>query len=397
MVIMRLIILGLVLLPGTVPAGDLIVRISPSDIIYTNQNNRRLGIHDIMVQTISVINQTNERVDLQEIVVRAEDAGDVILTDRLLARNFAPVWDAFYPYWSTDEAQSADDTLVLFSQALPKGTILSPSLDLEPGTAVLIRNRLLAFSGYVLPDKITVTVITRNEKNQEIIAESSIPVQKYESTNAYRFPVLGRWYLGSSSSIRSHHRARPAHEFALDLLKIGAEGKSFRGDGSSPADYFAYGEPVYAIADGEVIAVESEIPDTEMPKPHESRSEFAQRVLGAMWKEDPSGRVAGGNFVVIEHAGDEYSSYVHLLPGSSIVKVGEQVRQGQRIGRIGISGDGFEPHLHFSVSDTPDMNYGHGLPVTFDNVEPVGFSSTLDMTAERLYLTGEFVQAIDTH
>lgn len=391
----RALVFILAMLPASPQATELEVRIAPSDVIYTNQNNRRIGIHDIMVQTISVINASNEPVTVEEIIINAEEAGDVILTDRLLARNYAPVWNAFYPYWSTPEAQAADDTLVLFSQALSEGVVLSPSLDLEPGSAILIRNRLLAFSGYLLPDKIEVRVLGRTAENEEITAVTSIPVQKYEAHNSFHFPVVGRWYLSSSSSIRSHHRARPAHEFALDLTRIGADGKSFRTDGSFPADYLAYGEPVYAIADGRVIAAESDIPDTEMPRPGEPRAEFASRVLGAMWAEDPSGRIAGGNFVVIEHSGNEYSNYVHLRPGSVTVSVGDSVSQDQPIGQVGISGDGFEPHLHFSVSDTAEMNYGHGLPVTFTNIEPVGFSSTLDMTRERIYLTGEFVQTVD--
>ena len=396
MKMLSILILVLMMLPAMLKADDLTVRIAPSDVIYTNENNRRIGIHDVMVQTISVINESNETVSLQEFVINAEEAGDVILTDRLLARNYAPVWEAFFPYWSTPEAQSADDTLVLFSQAIPKGIVLSPTLDLEPGTGILIRNRLLAFSGYVLPDKVEVRVLARNAEYEELTAVTSIPVKKYIANNEYQFPVAGRWYLSSSSSIRSHHRARPAHEFALDLMKIGADGKSFRTDGSSPADYFAYGEPVYAVADGKVIATEGEIPDTEMPKPDEPRNEFARRVLGAMWDEDPSGRIAGGNFVVIEHSGSEYSNYVHLRPDSLQVNVGDLVQQGQQIGQVGISGDGFEPHLHFSVSDTPELNYGHGLPITFRNVEPIGFSSTLDMAGERLYFSGEFVQTINT-
>lgn len=391
---LRLLVFVLAILPPTPGATELTVRIAPSDAIYINENNRRIGIHDIMVQTISVTNSSDEPVTVKEIVIKAEEAGDVIMTDRLLARNYAPVWNAFYPYWSTPEAQSADDTLVLFSQVLPEGAVLSPSLELESDTAILIRNRLLAFSGYVIPDKVEVLVFGRNAENNEVTGVTSIPVRKYPANNSFQFPVEGRWYVSSSSSIRSHHRARPAHEFALDLMKIGPGGKSFDTDGSFPADYLAYGEPVYATANGTVIAVETDIPDTEMPKPGEARADFARRVLGALWDMDPSGRVAGGNFVVIEHDGNEYSSYVHLRPGSVIVNIDDQVRQGQQIGQVGISGDGFEPHLHFSVSDTPEMNYGHGLPVTFTNVEPVGLSSTLDMTAERLYLTGEFVQTV---
>lgn len=393
--ILRVLLFVIAVFPAATQASGLTVRIAPSDVIYTGENNRRIGIHDLMVQTIAVVNESDETVTLRELVLNAEEMGDVILTDRLVARNYAPVWDAFYPYWSTSEAQSADDTLVLFSQVLPKGIVLSPTLDLKPGTAVIVRNRLLAFSGYVLPDKVEVRILAHTAEGEEITAVSSIPVQKYIAHNKFRFPLAGRWYVSSSSSIRSHHRARPAHEFALDLMRIGKDGKSYCTDGSFPSDYLAYGEPVYAIADGTVIAAESTIPDTEMPKPGESRPEFARRVLGAMWEKDPSGRVAGGNYVVIQHAGNEYSNYVHLRSGSITVSVGDQVGQGTKIGQVGISGDGFEPHLHFSVSDTPEMNYGHGLPVNFTNVEPVGFSSTLDMSGERLYFSGEFVQTID--
>ena len=167
---LRVIVFILVLIPAATLASELTVRIAPSDVIYANQNNRRLGIHDIMVQTISVINATDEPVTVDEIVIEAMEQGDVVLTDRLLARNYAPVWDAFYPYWSTPEAQSSDDTLVLFSQALPEGITLSPSLDLDPDTAILVRNRLLAFSGYLLPDQVVVRVRGRNDTDDDIRA-----------------------------------------------------------------------------------------------------------------------------------------------------------------------------------------------------------------------------------
>ena len=384
-------VFALVAAPQVV-AQDLEVRVAPGDVIYANENNRRLGIYDIMVQTISVTNRSESPVTIGEVLLEVEEEGDVILSDRLLAANYQRVWEAFYPYYSDPETQKADDTLVLFSEALPPGVTVSPSLTLEPNTAILIRNRLLALSGYILPDAVRVSVTGKNAAGDVVRGTTRVRVERYESTNTFIFPLRGRWYVSSSSSIRSHHRARPAHEFALDLMKIGADGKSFRGDGSTPSDYYAFGEDVLAIADGTVIAVEAEIPETEMPKPGESRGDFARRVLGAMWEADPTGRVAGGNYVVIEHPGGEYSVYVHLQHKSVTVRLGDQVSQEQVIGQVGISGDGFEPHLHFSVTDTPDMNYGHGLPVTFTNVKPVGFSSTLDMTPDRLYLTGEFIE-----
>ncbi len=394
----RLVTAGLVLLTllGTAlaKAEGFEVRVAPSDLIYVNENNRRIGIYDIMVQTIAIVNRSASSLKLREILIEALKEGNVILTDRLTVSNYQAVWDAIYPNYSDPKVQAAHDTITLYSLAVPEGVTISPKLTLEPSTAILVRNRLLAFSGYILPDKVRVTTRAVDPEGKVITAESSLPVVRFQNKNVYIFPVTGRWYLSSSSSIRSHHRARVAHEFALDIMKIGAGGKSFKTDGATPADYYAFGQKVIAIADGTIIDAEASIAETEMPKPGEARKDFAKRVLGAMWKKDPSGRVAGGNYVVIKHDHNEYSVYVHLRHGSVKVKAGDRVRQGQAIGQVGISGDGFEPHLHFSVTDTPDMNYGHGLPVTFTNVKPVGFSSTLDVNPKRLFLSGEFVDTL---
>ncbi len=73
------------------------IRVAPSDVIYINVNNRRIGIYDIMVQTISVINNSDRPVTPEEILIEVVEEGDVILTDRLLADNYERVWEAFYP------------------------------------------------------------------------------------------------------------------------------------------------------------------------------------------------------------------------------------------------------------------------------------------------------------
>jgi murein DD-endopeptidase MepM/ murein hydrolase activator NlpD len=71
-----------------------------------------------------------------------------------------------------------------------------------------------------------------------------------------------------------------------------------------------------------------------------------------------AGSVVGGpdilfwdysNFIVIMHSNDEYSRYDHLAFGSSDVIVGQQVKAGQPIARIGMTGYTFTPHLHFQV------------------------------------------------
>jgi len=54
-----------------------------------------------------------------------------------------------------------------------------------------------------------------------------------------------------------------------------------------------------------------------------------------------------GNYVVLEHAGGLTTLYGHL--NQSLVKVGDQVIQGQPIGLEGSTGNSTGPHLHFEL------------------------------------------------
>jgi murein DD-endopeptidase MepM/ murein hydrolase activator NlpD len=55
------------------------------------------------------------------------------------------------------------------------------------------------------------------------------------------------------------------------------------------------------------------------------------------------------NFIVIQHAKGEYSRYDHLAHKSAMVRVGQSVKAGQVIGRVGTTGFTYTPHLHFQV------------------------------------------------
>ncbi|MCL2732331.1 MAG: transglycosylase family protein [Actinomycetia bacterium] len=82
----------------------------------------------------------------------------------------------------------------------------------------------------------------------------------------------------------------------------------------------------------------------------------AGRVVTAGW---------GGSYgyqIVIRHADGRYSQYGHLSQIS--VKVGQQVNEGQRIGRSGATGNVTGPHLHFEIRTGPD--YG-------DDIDPLRY------------------------
>jgi murein DD-endopeptidase MepM/ murein hydrolase activator NlpD len=78
--------------------------------------------------------------------------------------------------------------------------------------------------------------------------------------------------------------------------------------------------------------------------------------------------VIAGNYVKIDHGKDEYSFYAHLQPSSVRVHVGDQVKAGDVIGKLGSSGNSTEPHLHFHVCDAPDVLLCAGIPVNFSNI-----------------------------
>ena len=54
-----------------------------------------------------------------------------------------------------------------------------------------------------------------------------------------------------------------------------------------------------------------------------------------------------GNSVVIEHANGVSTRYAHL--SAPLVKVGDQVTDGQRIGLVGHTGRATGPHVHYEV------------------------------------------------
>jgi len=111
------------------------------------------------------------------------------------------------------------------------------------------------------------------------------------------------------------------------------EGNQFKGKGDYPEDYYCYGKPVTACADGIVENVTDDVDDN---------------IIG-----DPNLKENWGNTVVIRHNDYLYTSVNHLKKGSIVVKKGERVRAGDILGKCGNSGRSPYPHLHFQVQASP--------------------------------------------
>ena len=179
--------------------------------------------------------------------------------------------------------------------------------------------------------------------------------QSYISTIAYQLPVKGSWLVlnGGMTPKTSHSWGIIGQRYALDFVKADEHLSRHRNSGTALADYYAYGEPVVAAADGMVIRVEKRVRNAPL---------VGYGVCDAL------ARSFIGNYVVIQHADHEFGLYAHLAPNTVKVSVGDSVSVGQELGLCGHSGHSTEPHLHFHLQDSPDPYHSRGLPVRFGNL-----------------------------
>lgn len=68
-----------------------------------------------------------------------------------------------------------------------------------------------------------------------------------------------------------------------------------------------------------------------------------------------------GNSVIIDHGDGWVTQYGHMKKNSVVVKPGQQVKTGDKLGQIGLSGNTEFPHLHFEVrhNDQPVDPFTH--------------------------------------
>jgi urea transporter len=159
-----------------------------------------------------------------------------------------------------------------------------------------------------------------------------------------RLPFLGDWIVSQGYDGKFTHKDQ--WNKSLDFMAIDLDGKIRKGISNNPDDYYTFGLPVLATAAGRIVKVVAHMEDNEIS---EIKTEH-----GENW----------GNFIIIEHSPYLYSQLSHLKKDSILVKEGDYVNIGARLGSAGNSGRSPEPHIHLHFQRTPELG-SPTIEVTF--------------------------------
>jgi murein DD-endopeptidase MepM/ murein hydrolase activator NlpD len=148
---------------------------------------------------------------------------------------------------------------------------------------------------------------------------------------------------GSSSTSSTKSSGGSSHAAVISSIASGATTEPYLG-GSGPvlSGYYAFPLPSGIITQG--LHGWNAV-DIGAPK---GTSIYAAADGTVIVAQDNGGWNGGyGNYVVIQHPNGTQTLYAHM--SKVLVSAGDQVSQGDTIGKVGMTGEATGPHLHFEV------------------------------------------------
>lgn len=151
--------------------------------------------------------------------------------------------------------------------------------------------------------------------------------------HAIHLPFWGEWKVTQAHNGEHTHKEEWKHAWDFEIAD--QDGMVFGGSGTKVSEYYCFGKPVTAPADGIVISLEDGIDDNDI----------GDMNLEKNW----------GNTIVIKHDEHLYSQLSHLKKESFKVRTGQEVKAGEVIAACGNSGRSPVPHIHFQLQATPSI------------------------------------------
>ncbi|MBM3418059.1 MAG: M23 family metallopeptidase [Bacteroidetes bacterium] len=187
--------------------------------------------------------------------------------------------------------------------------------------------------------------------------ESNLP-KLVRNTTKLILPFKDQWTViwGGDTKELNYHVESEAQKNAFDLVITDTKGNSYKTDGKTNGDYYAFGKELIAPCDGEIVLVVDGVKDN------------VPGVLNPVY--------VPGNTVIIKTKNNEFLFFAHFKQHSIVVKQGQRIKQGQLLGLCGNSGNSSEAHLHFHIQNVEDMNSATGVKCYFDKIQVDGQTKT---------------------
>lgn len=179
--------------------------------------------------------------------------------------------------------------------------------------------------------------------------ESNLP--KLETNKSKLIlPFKEEWTVvwGGDTKELNYHVESKAQKNAFDLVITDKDGKSFKTDGKTNDDYYAFGKELISPCEAEVVLVVDGVKDN---KPGELNPIYIP-----------------GNTVILKTENNEFLFFAHFKQNSIAVKEGQKIKQGELLGLCGNSGNSSEAHIHFHIQNVEDMNIATGAKCYFDQI-----------------------------
>ena len=195
-----------------------------------------------------------------------------------------------------------------------------------------------------------------------------------------QFPLRGEWLSPNTpgTKVPSHGTNQLGTRYAYDFIqvdwnrmgtpayRVGVMQYLF--SGVKLSDYYCWGQEVYSPCDGIVVGAEDGYAENEKTNLLADMSNAYKNAHYFDPEKDDIQSVAG-NYVIIKYSENVYAALCHLQTGSIQVSVGQMIKKGEVIGRVGHSGNSFAPHLHFQLMDSGDITVANGVPCAFEQYE----------------------------
>jgi len=203
---------------------------------------------------------------------------------------------------------------------------------------------------------------------------------KMKDIISIEFPLRGTWISPNTpgKKIPSHGIDKYGETYAYDFVGVDENSGinkfykvpflTYVFSGVKLEDCYGWGSGIFAPCDGEIVKVEDGIKERN-PVILKNDMKYIREITRRFENGDADYREVAGNYIILKCSEKVYALFAHIMEKSITIKMGEKVKRGQLLARVGHSGNSTAPHLHYQLMDNIDPKKSKGIPCSFTDYE----------------------------